>query len=116
MSYQWKLHIPEGVKLFKYKNLKIQKLGGDPPIRIVPQLASKDEAFPDSQIVSIKFGKDKDIYPKFIGGTGKGAVRNLLLFWSFAKKLELKSNYQLWLKMKKACQEELDALISTGAD
>ena len=65
---------------------------------------------------SIKFGKDKDMYPKFFGGTGKDAVRHLLLFWSLAKKFELKSNYQSWLKMKKARQEELDALISTGAD
>jgi hypothetical protein len=28
----------------------------------------------------------------------------------------LKSNYQLWLKLKKARQEELDALISSGAE
>ena len=116
MSYQWKLHIPKGVKLFKCKHLKIQKLGGDPPIRIVPQLASKDEAFPDSRMVSIKFGKDNDMYPKFVRGTGKNAVRHLLLFWSLAEKLELKSNYQLWLKLKKAHQEELNTLISTGAE
>ena len=116
MSYQWKSHIPKGMKLFKYKHPKIQKLGGDPPIRIVPQLASKDEAFPNSRMVSIKFGKDMDMYPKFVRGTGKDAVRHLLLFWSLAEKLELKSNYQSWLKMKKARQEELDALISTGAD
>ena len=82
----------------------------------MPQLASKDEAFPDSRMISIKFGKDKDMYPKFVGGTGQDAVRHLLLFWSLAEKLELKSNYQLWLKMKKARQEELNALISSGTD
>ena len=116
MSYQWKSHIPEGAKLFECEHPKIQKLGGDPPIRIMSQLASKDEAFPDSQMVSIKFGKDKDMYPKIVGETGKDAVGHLLLFWSLAEKLKFKSNYQLWLKMKKACQEEFDALISTGAD
>ena len=80
MSYQWKLHIPEEVKLFKCKHPNIQKLGGDPPIQIVPQLVSKDKAFPDSRMVSIKFRKDKDMYPKFVGGTGKDVVRHLLLF------------------------------------
>ena len=82
----------------------------------MPQFASKDEAFPDSWMVSIKFGKDKDMCPKFVGGTGKDAVRHLLLFWSLAKKLELESNYQSWLKLKKSHQEELDALISTGTE
>ena len=67
-------------------------------------------------MVSIKFKKDKDVYPKFVRGTGKDAVRHLLLFWSLAEKLKLKSNYQLWLKLKKARQEELDALISTGTE
>ena len=86
MSYQWKLHIPDGVKLVECKNLKIQKLRGYPPIQIVPQLARKDEAFSDSQMVSIKFGKDKDMHPKFIGRTGKDVIWNLLLFWSLAKK------------------------------
>ena len=116
MSYQWKLHIPEGVKFVECEHPKIQKLGGDPPILIVSQLASTDEAFPDSRMLSIKFRKDKDMYPKFVGETGKDSVRHLLLFWSLAKKLKLKSNYQSWLKMKKARQEELDALISTGTE
>ena len=66
MSYQWKLHIPGEVKLFEYKHPKIQELGGDLLILIVPQLASKDEAFPDSQMASIKFSKDKDMYPRLL--------------------------------------------------
>ena len=48
MSYQWKLHIPDGIKLIDCEHAKIQKLGGDPPIQIVPQLVKKGEVSSNS--------------------------------------------------------------------
>mmetsp|Transcript_4061 Transcript_4061/g.9136 ORF Transcript_4061/g.9136 Transcript_4061/m.9136 type:complete len:102 (-) Transcript_4061:1422-1727(-) len=101
MSYHKKTHIPENIKLQDYEHPKIQKLRGDPPIRIVPKFLKKDNANSEFHVVVIKTRKDKDLYPKFTGDTDKDAIRHLLLYWSLVKKLEIKY-HQMWSKMKKA--------------
>ena len=68
------------MKLVNCEHPKIQKLRGDPLILMIPQLWKNDETSSNSQMIIIEFGKDKDTYPKFIGGTDEDVVHHLMLF------------------------------------
>ena len=116
MIYHWKSHIPAYIKLVECEVPKTQELGGDPLIWIIPQLSSHNNTAFKSRLVIIKMDISRDNYPKFMGRTGEDAACHLLLFWLLVDKLKIKANYTSWQKMKKAWQEELDSLVTSGEE
>jgi hypothetical protein len=80
-----------GLKYSDTKRGPVHKLGGIPPIRLVPSVHEVDES---EATVTIKLtNKAKDTYVKFSGGTPEQAVRHVKLFYSLVDKLELKQQY-----------------------
>ena len=76
------------------------KLGGIPPIWLVPQVHDPVEMA--EATVTIKLtDKAKDTCVKFLGGSAEHAVRNVKLFYSQVSKLEIVKQYKIKTKTHK---------------
>ena len=106
-----------GLKYGDTERGPVQKLGGIPPIRLVPPVHKADES---EATVTIKLtDKAKDTYIKFTGGNPEAAVRHVQLFYSLVDKLELKLQYdakQELLKSNRAILKDLSPLSPVSPD
>ena len=75
----WASTFPQGLKYGDAKNGAVMKLGGLPPIWLVPQAHDPDELL--EATVTIKLtDKAKDTYVKLTGGSAEAAVCHMKLF------------------------------------
>ena len=89
----WASTFPQGLKYGDAKNGAVMKLGGLPPIWLVPPVNNQDKLL--EATVTIKLtDKAKDTYVRFLGGSTEAAVCHVKLFYSLVKKLELVSQYE----------------------
>ena len=113
----WASTFPVGLKYGDTERGPVHKLGGIPPIRLVPPVHEADES---EATVTIKLtNKAKDTYIKFTGGNPETAVRHVKLFYSLVDKLELKLQYetkQETLKANRAILKELGPLSPVSPD
>ena len=73
----WASTFPVGLKYGDTERGPVHKLGGIPPIRLVPSVHESDES---EATVTIKLtDKAKDTYVKFSGGTPEQGVRHVCL-------------------------------------
>ena len=76
----WASTFPVGLKYGDTKRGPVHKLGGIPPIRLVPPVHKADES---EATVTIKLtNKAKDTYSMFTDGNPEAAVRHVKLFYS----------------------------------
>jgi organic radical activating enzyme len=88
----WASTFPVGLKYGDTERGPVHKLGGIPPIRLVPPVHEADES---EATVTIKLtNKAKDTYIKFTGGNPEAAVRHVKLFYSLVDKMELRLQYE----------------------
>ena len=66
------------------------KLGGLPPIQLVPQVHNPDNSSEATVIITLT-DKAKDTYVKFTGGSAEAAVCHVKLFYSLVEKMQLVS-------------------------
>jgi len=91
----WTSTFPSGMKLHDGERGSVTKLGGIPPIRLIPVCDNTEEASFEKATVTIKFAdKAKDAYVKFTGGSPEQAVCHVKLFYSIASKMDLEESYQ----------------------
>ena len=75
----WASTFPQGLKYGDAEQGAVNKLGGIPPIRSVPQVHKADST--SKATVTIKLtDKAKDTYVKFTDGTPEAAVCHVKLF------------------------------------
>ena len=77
----------------------VAKLGGIPPIRLIPvcEKDNAEEASFEKATVTIKFtDKAKYTYVKFTGGSPEQAVRHVKLFYSIASKMDLEESHKMF--------------------
>ena len=87
----WKSVLPEGVNLKEFERGDVTKLGGTPPIRVVPDLAAKEKSAPTfTQKLSDNV---KETFQKFAGGTVEDACRHVIQYWSLVGRLRLLTQY-----------------------
>lgn len=110
MAEKWALQFPSSVKQSDGEKGDVAKIGGAPPVHLVPKLRKREEGeSPPS--VSIKLSEVlKDTYPKFDGGEPEDALRHILTFKSVAGKLDLAGQYKHYLALKKEYKSQLDDL------
>ena len=94
MATPWTTHLPDGAKLADYERGQVERLGGPPPIRIVPKTPSEQES-KTRPTVSIKFTDTyKDTVMKFVGGTAEAAIKHIRAFWTVEEKLGYSALYK----------------------
>ena len=108
---------PQGLKYGDTEQGPVHKLGGIPPIWLVPPVHEADES---EATVTIKLtNKAKDTYIKFTGGNPEAAVRHVKLFYSLVDKMELRLQYktkQEALKTNRAILKEIGPLSPVSPD
>ena len=94
---KWTPTFPSGISVRKVERGDITKLGGPPPIHLIPAARKKEGNHDKATFCSLKLSNNsKDSYPKFDGESGKAAVRHVKLFWTAKKKLELIKYWKSW--------------------
>ena len=86
----WKSVLPEGVNLKEFERGDVTKLGGTPPIRVVPDLAAKEKSATFTQKLSDNV---KETFTKFAGGTVEDACCHVIQYWSLVGRLCLQTRY-----------------------
>ena len=81
-----------GLKYGDTERGPVHKLGGIPPIRLVPPVHKSDES--DATVTIKLTNKAKDTYTKFASGNPETVVRHVKLFYSLVDKLELRLQYE----------------------
>ena len=96
----WTSTFPSGMKFHDGERGSVAKLGGIPPIRLIPVCENTEEASFEKATVTIKFtDKAKDTYTKFTGGSPEQAVRHVKLFYSIASKMDLKESHKTFSQL-----------------
>lgn len=112
----WAENIPATAKLEHYERARVERLGGDPPIRVVPQLRVPEET-EVRVVVKIKLTDTvTEAISKFAGGTAEDAVRHVRLFWDVEQKLGFRASFKSFRKMWKQKAVEIDALDPSADD
>ena len=89
----WGSTFPQGLRYGDAKQEPVNKLGGTPPIWLVPQVHETVET--SKATVTIKLtSKAKDTYVKFTDRTPEAGVRHVKLFYSLVDKMELMSQFE----------------------
>ena len=104
MATTWVNHIPDNIQLSQLERGQVDRLGGTPPVRIIPERKSKtDVESSKTDTVTIKLnGEAKQTFARFNGGTAKEALRHVRVFWSVEAKKEYRKNWQFAKKVKEA--------------
>ena len=69
---KWTSTFPSGIGIKEVERGDITKLGGPPPIRLIPAARKKDGNYDKAAFCSLKLSNNsKDSYPKFEGGSGE---------------------------------------------
>ena len=112
MATTWVNHIPDNIQLSQLERGQVDRLGGAPPVRIIPERKSKtDVESSKTDTVTIKLnGKAKQTFACFSGGTAEEALRHVRVFWSVEAKKEYRKNWQFAKKVKEAQKDVLKNL------
>ena len=114
----WAGKFPSNLKWADCERGIVSKLGGNPPICLVPTVSKEDK---DRATTTIKLGDTlKDTYPKFAGGDAKSAIRHVFMFLNLVKKLEYREDFEALEQIEEEQQRQLDELnideASSAAD
>ena len=104
MATAWVNHIPDNIQLSQLERGQVDRLGGAPPVRIIPECKSKTEVESSkTDTVTIKLnGEAKQTFARFNGGTAEEALRHVRVFWSVEAKKEYRKSWQFAKKIKNA--------------
>ena len=96
----WTSTFPSGMKFHDGERGSVAKLGGIPPIRLIPVCENTEETSFEKATMTIKFtDKAKDTHVKFTGGSPEQAVRRVKLFYSIASKMDLEESYKTFSQL-----------------
>ncbi len=84
----WSKLTPANIKLEHYELGQVVKLGGEPPICVIPKISKAGDLL-DQVSVTIKISDDaKESFQKFVGRTAEKDLCHVLLFWPVEAQLE----------------------------
>ena len=110
----WTSKFPAAMKYHEAERGVVAKLGGIPPIRLIPTVDEDKESQPS---VTIKLAeKAKETYMKFDGGTPEKAIRHIMTFHNLAVKLECRENYDCYKQLSDDNKAKIIALGSIDAN
>lgn len=90
---------------------EVDKLGGKPPVRMVPEAPDKDDDEEKRPTFTQRIGENvKETYPKFTGGSIEDTLLHVAQFWALEDKLGLKAAFTSAAEIARTEQERLDKL------
>ena len=80
MAHSFNRPFPEHIQLNQMERGNVARLGGPPPVRIVPEKSAKKGAEKTSTVTIKLTDEAKQTYTKFAGGTGEETLLHIHLF------------------------------------